>query len=130
MLMATKRGRMMTSLEWPLPIKSHDHIITWSCKITWQTKIITNPLTQRLWLSSLAGGIIQWGVSFQEVTRSFDHVVLQGHVNYFSCCITTTTRPVTAKLGTKWWLTMQNFNHLSQTTFLTSDHVRSRKVTW
>ena len=23
-----------------LPIKSHDHIITWSYKITWQTKII------------------------------------------------------------------------------------------
>ena len=27
-------------------------------------------------------------------TRSFDHVALQGHVNYFSCCITTTTRPM------------------------------------
>ena len=44
MLMATIRGRMMTYLEWLLPIKSHDHIVMWSCKITWQTKIITHLL--------------------------------------------------------------------------------------
>ena len=25
--------------------------------------------------------------------------VMQGHVNYFSCCITTTTRPMATKLG-------------------------------
>ena len=25
--------------------------------------------------------------------------LLQGHVNYFSCCITTTTRPMATKLG-------------------------------
>ena len=43
--MATKLGRMMTYLDWLLPIKSHDHMITWSCKITWQTKVIIYPLT-------------------------------------------------------------------------------------
>ena len=26
MLMATKKGKMITYLEWPLPIKSHNHI--------------------------------------------------------------------------------------------------------
>ena len=31
--------------------------------------------------------------------RSFNHVVLKGHVNYFSCWITTTTRPIATKLG-------------------------------
>ena len=32
-------------------------------------------------------------------SQSFDHVVLQGHVNYFSCCITTITRTMGTKLG-------------------------------
>ena len=36
---------------------------------------------------------------FLKVTISFDCMVLQCHVNYFSCCITTTTRPITTKLG-------------------------------
>ena len=31
--------------------------------------------------------------------RSFNHVVLKGHVNYFSCWITTTTRPIATKFG-------------------------------
>ena len=43
--MATKLDRMMTYLEWLLPVKSHDHMITWSCKITWQAKVIIYPLT-------------------------------------------------------------------------------------
>ena len=97
--MATKPGRMMSYLEWLLLIKSHDHIITWSCKITRQTKIIIYPLTQCLWLSILAG----WGYTmsgcFHKVTRFFDRVVLQGQVKYFSCCITTTTGSIATKLG-------------------------------
>ena len=44
-------------------------------------------------------GDIQWGVSFHKVTRSFDGVVLQGYMNYFTCCVTTTTRPMATKLG-------------------------------
>ena len=32
-----------------------------------------------------------------KVTRSFDHVALQGHVNYFSCYVTTTTRSMATK---------------------------------
>ena len=51
----TKCVKMMTYLEWIQPLKSHDHIITWSCKMMWQTKIITYPLTKCLWLSILAG---------------------------------------------------------------------------
>ena len=31
--------------------------------------------------------------------RVFDYVVLQGQTNYFSCCITTNTRPVATKLS-------------------------------
>ena len=99
MLMATKRDRMMNYLEWLLLTKWYDHIITRSCKMTWKTKKVTYPLTQYLWLSILTGGDVQWGVSFHKNARSFNHVVLQGHVNYFSCCITTTTRPMATKLG-------------------------------
>ena len=35
-----------------LLIKSHDHIIMWSCEITWQTKVITYPLPYYLLLPS------------------------------------------------------------------------------
>ena len=40
MPMTTKLGMLVTYLEQLLSVKSHDHIITWFCKITWQTKII------------------------------------------------------------------------------------------
>ena len=45
------------------------------------------------------GGDMQWEVTFDKVTGYFDHVVLQGQVKYFSCCITTTKRPMAIKLG-------------------------------
>ena len=32
--MTTKRGRMVTYLDYLLPIKSNDHVITWFCEIT------------------------------------------------------------------------------------------------
>ena len=40
MSIATKRGRMVTNLEPFLPIKSHNHLIMQSGKMTWQTKKI------------------------------------------------------------------------------------------
>ena len=49
-----KRGRKMIYLEQILTIKSHGHIIMWSCEITWDTKIIIYPLPQCLWLPNLA----------------------------------------------------------------------------
>ena len=36
--MATKLGRMVTSLEKLLTIKSHENLITWSCKATYKQK--------------------------------------------------------------------------------------------
>ena len=39
--MATKRDKMIINLDGLLPIKLHDSLITWSYKITWQTKFIT-----------------------------------------------------------------------------------------
>ena len=52
--MATKLCRMVMYLDELLLIKSHDPFITWSCKITWQTKIIISPLPQCLWPPNLA----------------------------------------------------------------------------
>ena len=37
-LIATKLGRVVTYLEGILPIKQHNPLITWSWKITWETK--------------------------------------------------------------------------------------------
>ena len=88
-------GRLLTlSDSYP-----QTHIITWSCKIMWQTKMLIYPLTQCLWLSILAEWDIRWQLPFHKVTRFFDHVVLKGHVNYFSCGITTTTRTMATKFG-------------------------------
>ena len=47
-------GRMVAYLDKFHPIKSNDPLITWSCKITWQTKIVISPLPQCLWQSNLA----------------------------------------------------------------------------
>ena len=55
MPVATKLGRMVIYLERLLPIKSHDHIITLSREITWETKNISL-LPQCLWSQNLAGG--------------------------------------------------------------------------
>ena len=50
-----KIGRMLTYLDEFLPIKSHHPLITWSCKITWQTKTILSPLPQCLWPWNIVG---------------------------------------------------------------------------
>ena len=42
--MVTKLGRMVTYIDGLLPIKPHDPLITWSCKIMWQTKNIISLL--------------------------------------------------------------------------------------
>ena len=47
--MATKLGRMITYLDWPLPIKSHNPLITWPSKITQQTITIISALSELSW---------------------------------------------------------------------------------
>ena len=77
MPMVTKLGRLVTYLEWLLPIKSYEHIIAWSSGITWPTKIIMYPLPQCLWLPNLAG--------WRYKTRSF---LLLRHKALGSHCLT------------------------------------------
>ena len=117
-----KSWQMLTYIDWLLPIKSHDHITMRSCKITWQTKIIISINTMSLAINLSRLGI-QWRFPFHKVTRAFDHVVLQVHVKYFSCFITTVTRTMATKL-VKWYLALRNFNPLSHTSLWTCGHVR------
>ena len=53
--MAMKLGRMVTYLEGLKSIKQHNALITWSCKITWQSKIIISLLPMCLWPPNLVG---------------------------------------------------------------------------
>ena len=53
--MTTKHGRVATYHDGLQLIKSHDPLITWSCRITWQTKIIISPLTKCLCPPNSAG---------------------------------------------------------------------------
>ena len=53
--MTTNFCRMVNYLYGLLPMKSHGSLITWSCKIIWQTKIIISPLPQCLWPPTSAG---------------------------------------------------------------------------
>ena len=51
--MATKIC-MLTYFDGLQPTKSHDSLITWSFRITWQTRIITPELPKCLWPPNLA----------------------------------------------------------------------------
>ena len=52
---ATKLGRMVTYVDGLLLMKLHDPLITWCCKIFWQTKIIMFPIPPCLWLQNMVG---------------------------------------------------------------------------
>ena len=45
--MAIKLGKIVTYLERPPSIKWQEALITWSCKITWQTKTIISQLPKK-----------------------------------------------------------------------------------
>ena len=103
--MATKGGRMVTYVDYLLPINSNDHIIMWFCEIRRQTKTISQ-LPHCLWPQNLAG----WRLTLSDLYPQSDHIIkspnplipiqfLQCQVKYFSCCTTTATRPMATKLG-------------------------------
>ena len=63
---ATKLGRMVTYLEGLRPKSLRDPLVTWFCKITWQTWTIISPLRQYLWSSDLA----RWWLILRHSYRS------------------------------------------------------------
>ena len=78
--MTNKLGKMMIYFEELLTIKSFYALITWSCKVTWQTKIIIYPQPKCLWREPWQNDNWTWWVLTYKVTSPIDHVVLQGHV--------------------------------------------------
>ena len=80
MSMATKLGRMVTYLECLPPIKVLIPLVTWSCKISWQTKTIIYPLPQCLWPPNLPVWWLTLRGSYHIVTRPLirllDHVII------------------------------------------------------
>ena len=88
MPMATKLSKLVTYYKSVSTRKSHDLSITWSCKVTWQTKNITSPLPQCLWPQQTLQQDcdIQWGST--SINVSFDPLItLSCNINR-SCNIT------------------------------------------
>ena len=74
--MASKPGRMVSYLDWILPIKLIKPLVPRSRKITWQTKTIIPLLPQCIWLPNWQdGNLSRWTLS-HKVKWLFDHVVL------------------------------------------------------
>ena len=74
--MATKVGRMVTYLAEFFPIKSHDPLIIWFCKIMRQTKIIISPMPQCLWPPNVAGYSLLWWTPVCKFTQLVDYLIL------------------------------------------------------
>ena len=97
MSMATKLGRMVTYLECLPPIKVLIPLVTWSCKISWQTKTIIYPLPQCLWPPDLPVWWLTLRGSYHIVTRPL--IRLLDHVIIWKFYFSTFTRLVATKLG-------------------------------
>ena len=105
--MATKRGRMVTYLVYLLPIKLSDHIITWFCKIAWQTKNIS---TTAVPMATKLGKMMTY-LEWLLPTKSYDRIIM------WFCKITWQTKiiiyPLTQFLWlsifTRWLNTMRSF---------------------
>ena len=78
--MATRVGRMVTYFGSLLTIKSFYALITCSCKVTWQKRIIIHFQLECLWLQTWQNDNSTWWVPTHKVTSPFDHVVLRDNV--------------------------------------------------
>ena len=96
--MATKVGRTVAYFESLLTIKSFYALITWSCKVTWQTKIIYSQ-PECLWLQTWQNDNSTWWVRTYKVTSPFDHVVLRDHVANKNHHISIARVSMASKLG-------------------------------
>ena len=112
--MALKLGRMLTYLERLLPTKSHDDIITRTCKITWQEKhYITN--TKMLIVTKLGRDVI-----YHEGVLLINSNV---HLVTWYCKITWQTKAII-------YLLSQNYSHKTWQDCDLSLAVSTPKVKW
>ena len=125
--MATKYDRMMTYLKWLLPVKLPEPLVSWSCKITWQTKTIISLLPQCPQPQNLGG----WLVTYHELLppmKSHNHLIT------WSCKMTWQSKTVLSTLPQclwplsleAWWLTMAGFHPQNYATLWSRDLVKSR----
>ena len=115
MPVTTKLGRGATYHE-GLPIKSHAYIITWSCEISWQTKIVS--LRQCLWLPNF--GRVSIYTEKLPYINSHNPLIMWSreildllYLYYSKGCYHQT-----------WWLTIRNFHPQSYRALWTRAHVR------
>ena len=97
--MVTRLGRLVTYHESLPLIKSHDYLITWTCKITQQNDTILYPLSHSLCSLNLAGSWLIFRGSYQYSHISFNHVILWDHREIWKHFISFTTIPMITKLG-------------------------------
>ena len=93
MSMATRLGGIVIYYGGLPPIKSHDHLTTWSYEITSQTKNIYNKTVP---MATKLGRIVTYRNGHLPI--KLRHVVLEDHVTDQSHYISPTTVPMTTKL--------------------------------
>ena len=155
MPIATTNGRVVIYLNRLVFMKLHDPLITWSCEIMWQTKIIIPILPEYLWTQNLVGywitlGVLypwshcidMWSCKVTWQTKIIKYPLnIQGGVPFHKSSNSLITWNVTKNILatvsllpqnlcslnlTRWWLTIRNFNSLSHTTVWTRGYMRSR----
>ena len=125
MPIATKLGMLVIYHKRLLPIKSHDPLIIWWCKITWQTKTCLHyhgACGHQTWRD----GNLSWWYLTHIITWHFDHLVLEDHVTNENHCITITTVPMATKLG-RMVTYLERFQHIKLHNPLT---MWPCKITW
>ena len=96
--MATKLGRMVTYLDCLFSIKSDDHIITWFCEITRQTKKHCISSTTML-MTTKCGRMMNY-IEWLLPSKSNDHIIM------WSCKITWQTEIIMYPLTQCIWLSI------------------------
>ena len=97
--MASKLGRMVTYLGGLVTIKWNSVLITWFCKVTWQTKVIISLLSGCLWPPNLKDGSSPWWTATHKVTWPSDFLILWDHVTNQNHYIQTVTVPMAKQPG-------------------------------
>ena len=97
MPMTTKLGRVVTYHEGFPSIKSHDPLVVWSCKITWQTKFMLTPPPEQLWTPKLAG------CRSQVTLTSCYPIKSHNPLNTWSCDITWQAKTIISSLSQCLW---------------------------
>ena len=100
-----KLDRMVGSNSGLLSTKSYNLLITWSHKVIWQIKNVSNSFSRDMWLSNLTEGwlMIRSHISNNKVTYPSDYAVTWGHVTNELHYIFILRSLLPLNL-TEWWL--------------------------